>query len=494
MSPFFQPNKQAMDALLNRKRSRAQYYFPLKWLTETYLENLIEQGKMGNHWEVQSVFDEIEERFEPLTLVIDRRLGALGKLSWEVKALNGGDTLAHKMAVEEGKAFFNNLRGLEKAIAHMALAKFRGFSHLQIITDAEGNVIDLEPTPHYLFKQEAGKWWVRTDRGGELFPVTPDSFVSWECARPIDPAAARRFVKSLLGEADYGAAVEDAGIFALFMEMPPNVSVEDREAFEKQAELAIAGMRGTIPSGAKPHQIGNANGGSLNLFEDYLGRQEEKVILVGTGGLLTALAKAGGLGNGAAEVHDDAFNDLALADAAKISQLFTRQLLEPWLRAQFPGTSPLAYFEISAKDTDDLNAEALRLVQLSNAGHKAKSDWVADKFGVELETPNGDAGLPVTTPPSLPAVPVANAAKDGEQEIPTRFEATLRLAAALGDQMTPAFQALTALANKDTLTEDDFLNLLEAMETTSGSKDTEAAFNEFYSAALLNGWAGNPEN
>lgn len=494
MSPFFH-NKPVEDALRERRQGRAMQYNSIRWLNETYLENLIERGKLGDFWELQWLYAEIEERFEVLSTVIDRRLAALRKLSWNVKPLDGGDSLLHKMMVEEGKAFFNGIANLEDAVAHQCLAKFRGFAHLQIMTDAVGNVTALDCTPQWHFKKVGGDWFVRNSPGGQLFPVTSDSFVSRECSRPIDPAAARRFVKASLAEADYSATVEDAGIFALFMEMPANVSPENKAEFEKQAELAITGMRGIIPHSSKPHFVGNTNGGSLNIFEDYLDRQTSSVVLQATGGKLTVLAEAGGLGNGAANVHDAAFDDLALADAQEISQLFTRQLLEPWLRAQFPGSEPMAYFEIAAKDTDDLDAEAKRLQTLNSAGHKAKSSWVAEKFGVELETPNDGQGQPPVTPSTVTpaAAPVANADKaNATDPLPTREEATQALLSALGADMTPAFEAVVALTNKETLAEEDFLNLLELMESSGGEK-SEDAFNQFYSAAMLNGWVGNPE-
>ncbi|MEG7671076.1 phage portal protein family protein, partial [Listeria monocytogenes] len=85
---------------------------------------------------------------------------------------------------------------------------------------------------------------------------------------------------------------------------------------------------------------------------------------------LTVLASGGGLGDGGADVHDAAFDDLAINDAGHITEILNASLLQPWLRAMFPGQEILAYFEIKAPDKSDVAALADTAVKVNSLGHK----------------------------------------------------------------------------------------------------------------------------
>ena len=80
---------------------------------------------------------------------------------------------------------------------------------------------------------------------------------------------------------------------------------------------------GALPSGSDVKFPGVGARGE-DPFEKYCGVQEKDVVLAGTGGLLTMLSMPQGLGSGSSEQHADAFDEIAQADALKISEVLQR--------------------------------------------------------------------------------------------------------------------------------------------------------------------------
>lgn len=81
---------------------------------------------------------------------------------------------------------------------------------------------------------------------------------------------------------------------------------------------------------------------------DYLDRQ---ITLLGTGGLLTMLTESGS-GTLAGNAHQEAFNQVAKADAVLVSEALQRDFDAPMLAAAFPGWPVEAGFELKMEEVE----------------------------------------------------------------------------------------------------------------------------------------------
>ena len=79
---------------------------------------------------------------------------------------------------------------------------------------------------------------------------------------------------------------------------------------------------------------------------DYLDKQ---ITLLGTGGLLTMLTESGS-GTLAGSAHQEAFNQVAKADAVMVSEALQRDFDKPLLDAAFPGWPVEAGFELRMEE------------------------------------------------------------------------------------------------------------------------------------------------
>lgn len=388
-------------------------YNPLRGLLISKLVSLLEWGQRGDYAELQWLYRFIERRFAVLHSLIIRRRSALIKLDWDVKVVSelpAGATDA--MAVKQRdhlRSRYELIENLREAIKFLALAEFRGFSLLQkhriIDGPNDGAVHELHWLPQWNFVRpgEFGPWFwnptARTMNTNMLPPenqIDPAEFLIREVDMPIDEIGAIAFVNSGMAKKDWAAFVEMFGLPGCVIEMPHNIPAGKEDEFRDAAEKVAQGASGAVPSGATPHFPSSQIRGNAP-FKEFLEAEKEDVVLAGTGGKLTMLNEPTGIGGGQAAVHESAFDEIAQSEAMEISEIFQKQFDKPELELAFPGEPVLAYFELAARDQEDVDAIADRVVKFHNAGFHADAAELSEKAGlklVEKQAPNPIASAP----------------------------------------------------------------------------------------------------
>ena len=401
-------------------------YNPLRWLDMDYAARLLEYGERGDYPKLQWLFRMVEKRWSVLGALIRRRLAAIGKLDWDIKTVD--DSPAAKIQEEELRMRYDEMDGLRAAIEHLCLATFRGFAHVELLREKGGKII-LSPVPQWHWKRDGfyGGWRYCETEGAEGAEPPPGRIMVREVDMPVDEIALVAFVRAQLGKKDRDGFIEVFGIPPTFIEMPPDIPEGKQDDYQELAEAIIGDMRGVIPHGAKPHVFGTEARGT-DPFAAYLEDLEKEVVLAGTGGLLTMLAEATGLGAGTSNAHDDAFDDLAISEARDISELMQQAVDRAILDEAFPGQPALAYFELAAADSEDLDALAERIGKLKAAGIKPTDIAdLSEKFGMDLEftaaaaSPGDQPGA--AQPKGGPPAPGDGDAAGAEPEAPEPGEA-----------------------------------------------------------------------
>ncbi|MDR2674845.1 MAG: DUF935 domain-containing protein, partial [Opitutaceae bacterium] len=234
------------------------------------------------------------------------------------------------------------------------------------------------------------------------FDALPEEYIidegEWLCrtvARPLGGLALVKFWRENLTDRNWDAAQEIFALPAGIVILPPEVAA-DAETTRKYLEVAeriSKGAPGVLPAGSQfipvkfPTEI-------VPLFKDRKADLQARLILAGTGGLLTSLAQPAGLGSGAADTQADVFARLAAADAARISEVLQRRLDREVLERAFPMRRRLAYFRIGGEEPDDSDAYAARVVSLAGAGYITDAGEAAEKLGMTIVRADGAAGVP----------------------------------------------------------------------------------------------------
>ena len=354
----------------------------LEWDPMRRVVSLLEAAEGRGDWpRLQWLTRTVERRWALLGALVARRVGAVGRMPWRVRALE--DSAVAALAAQRLGEAYGRLE-VGAVVRHLCMATFRGYAHVEVVGDGQGGVARLQPVPQWHFAREGadGPWRYlpepdRTDLGLEL---EPGRWFVREVERPVNTVALMAFVRHGLGRKDWDAWVETYGIPPLVVELPPDVPSDQLEKYQEMAEAIVGDLRGTMPSGAKVHNIGSDTRQSQP-FGDYLAGIEREVVLAATGGLLTMLNEATGLGSGQSAAHQDAFESLAANEAAEIAALIAGELDE-----RLSGDSEgRARFCIEWEDVDDLDALADRVLKLSQAGFQADAGELSERLGLTLK-------------------------------------------------------------------------------------------------------------
>jgi len=419
-----------LQSLVSAANAWREYYNPLRALTLVRAVSLIEAAQRGMFAELQWLYSKIEGADATLMALIERRTSALIALDHNFKTLPAdklppGATPA--MAEDQAAALrdaYDGLDNLREAIEFLALASFRGFSHLEKIYDADraeipapgegtrpSDTVGRVPSPGALrivHLEPVEQWhWVRPRRYGPWLynaaatqtvrgqPVDPARFIIRETPRPINRVALIAFIRKSLSQKDWDAFIEIFGLPGAVVIGPPGVPPGSETLYQTAAENVAKSASGYLPNGSSV-EFSDAPRGS-NPFREHLRYHEEQLILAGTGGLLTMLAQSGS-GTLAGSAHQETFEIIAKAEALKLSEVFQKQFDTETLERRFPGQPRLAYFEIAANQETDVSTIVDHAAKLSQAGYRVQRDALAEKTGYDLEPKGPSAGPPSAGP------------------------------------------------------------------------------------------------
>lgn len=411
---------------LRRRVERANrfrdQYNPLRSLTLAQTVALLEAGQRGEFADLQWTYRAIERRDEDLMALIERRTGALLQLDWNIKTIDErrarerGIVYDERLAEEQAatlRAAYERLENLYEGIEALAMASFREYAMVQF---AAGDQAALPGTATRLVTIDSwnilrdglyGDWYWNPDARstsarslGDGYKLDPRYFLIRTWPRPLDEIALIKFVRANLSQKDWDAFIELYGIPGWIVIMPPNTPPGKEDDYQAAAESVAQSNSGTLPHGADAKCADAPR--SMSPFQPRLEYLTQKLVLAGTGGLLTMLT-APGSGTLAGSAHMEAFELVARSEARKIGEVLQRQFDKPILDASHPGLPRLAYFEMAANEEQDVGEIVDHAVKLSQAGYRMSAAELSEKTGYQL------ADAP---PPAAPAPfdPLANRA------------------------------------------------------------------------------------
>ena len=388
---------------------------PLRGLTMSRVVSELEAGQRGDLSNLQWLYHFIEKRDATLRGAKRRILSALLKLDWDIKIqsdLSADDQAKAEKQAEKLKAAYRGIKGFRRALKHLALAEFRGFAHVEKHFGTGGEIIALEPVPqwHWCKNGYYGDWQFQENAlhgGVSGVDIKPENFLIREVEDPINEIALIAFTRKALSSKDFDAYVARYGIpfvFWILSDVMAQTLANDPTKMNEWMKV-MRGIgsdgEGIIPGGTiETLDSSNSGGKDNNIFLQHLGYQDEQIVMAATSGKLTMLSDATGIGGGATDAHQDTFDEIAMALAMEISETFHEQLDAPILEKLFPGQRPLVYFELAAKDGEDVGKLVDNVKKLSEAGWEIDGAELSEKTGYTLA--KKDAG---TVPPQDSDIP-----------------------------------------------------------------------------------------
>lgn len=391
--------KNQLKKQIQTANSARTQYNPLRGMTLQRAVNLLEEGERGIYTDLQWLYRMIEKRDAVVRALKRRRSAALLKLEWNIKTVPPDqmpDGTTEEQADAQAKALrklYEQIDNVYDAIKAMALAEFRGYAHLEKIyknnRPALDGIIRLEPIDqwHWLRDGYNGPWLFNPELNCSMHsaePVDLQHLVVREVDDPIDEIALIAFLRKNMSQKDWDGFVEVFGIPDIFFEMPEGIGDEKMDEWLERTERLAGDGQGGLPAGTKVQTVGGDVRGT-NPFESHIKYQDSCVVLAGTGGKLSMLTDPTGLGSGASDAHEDAFDDLAAEEARVISAIFQRSLDVPLLKDRFPDQPILAYFDLNAQTVEDTGDVINQIKTLSEAGFEIDADEVTERTGYHVK-------------------------------------------------------------------------------------------------------------
>lgn len=372
---------------------------PLRDLDLEKLARRLENGERGYYALLQWTYRAVEKRDPTVRAVKRRLLSALGALKWSVKIsedVKKNPQLKEKADAQAAtlRAAYDMISNLRAALNFLSLVELRGFSHLEKIYRKYGSedpdardVIELRIVPQWLWCRDGiyGAWNYNpsAQEVNRAQEVDLSNFIVHEIDDPVGEIFAELKVKRGVTDTDWDAFLEDYGVPALFVVLPPNIPKEKEPEYQRLAERAVSMARGALPHGATLTSPSAQGAGGAGIFKERLEYLDGQIVIAGTSGKLTVLAESGS-GTLAGGAQKDAFDEIAQAIADQISGVMQLQFDKPLLEEKYPGDPILAYFEFAPIDEKETARHADNAVKFGQAGYAIEDAHLSEVTGYPL--------------------------------------------------------------------------------------------------------------
>lgn len=373
---------------------------PLDFLSVDVVRRAQNEATRGAYAQLQWLWEQLEPADSILATCVERRLGALKRIPWDIRKKDGlsdAEDLLAEAQLRTVQDFANAIENLDEGIEALAQASFRHYRHIQLL-ETEAGALRLNLTENWNWARDgyAGAWqWnpaatYGLTRGMPL-PVDPASIVTRICARPIDQPAMMLCLDRKNAKAQWLVYNGRYGTPPVFAIMPQGVDESLRKEYIKFAMQCVSNAAGVLPAGADVKTVTPGNGGP-DTFSRMIDLSTQELVLRATGGLMTMLTAPGaGTNTATGSAHQDAFDDLAASEAEQIANLLQEKLFAPVLEQWHPGQPHLVEFVMKRPDSDNAAGSVANIATLAQNGYRTPDEQVAELTGLQVTSANMDS-------------------------------------------------------------------------------------------------------
>ena len=305
---------------------------PLRNLTQTGIQQLIDNIKRGNDVKLQVAFKEIEQQMPIFGICLNKRLAGITSRKWDILPID--ESAEAKAQAETVKKMFDksdtlNIDGLTECLRHLGMAAFRGRSVVKPFIN-DNNELYFKAIENWNALEWNNKLYWNPDAdqsvdlrdNNTLQELTEDEVIWINDERPIDLPGLMIYLRQLIGEDRWSMAVEKFGIPPIVITAPEGTPDQALDVWYNRAIQIWNGGSGVLPPGARVDALTEARG--QDPFSEYVNHQMDMIVLLACGEKMTTLGGPTGLGSNLADVQTQEFNNLVNYDCKRISNAMTR--------------------------------------------------------------------------------------------------------------------------------------------------------------------------
>ena len=395
--PFVFSRVDLLD-MAHRKAKWLDNVHPLDFLSVEKVRQALNDASRGAWCELQWLWEQLEPADPILATCVDRRETALKKIPWSIVKKDGltdAEDLLAEAQLRTALDFANALENIGEAISSLGQASFRAYRHIQLYETELGSLrFNITDNWNWARNGYNGPWQWNPEASigltiGKPLPVAPESIVTRVCPRPIDQPAMMLCLDRKNAKAQWLTYNGRYGVPPIFAIMPPGIDENTRAAYLEFARQCVSNAAGVLPAGSDIKAVTPGAGGP-DTFKQAIDMATQEMVLRATGGFMTMLTAPGaGTNTETGSSHQDAFDDLADAEAHEIAAILQERVIVPILDQWHPGQPVLVEFAIQRPDRDDTTTSVQNIAALGSAGYRTEPEQVEELTGLRVKDSGG---------------------------------------------------------------------------------------------------------
>lgn len=451
----------------------------LDGLTPAKAARILRQADEGDILAQHQLFDDMYDRDAHLRCEFDKRAGAVLGLDWSIEPPSNASRAEKKAAAMVEALLRDAVDDLEDVIVRMMEAVGHGFAPIELQWARWGQdwLPRFHPRPQTWFRVSSNRRELRLADGSPdgAEPISM-GWILHQHSKVKTGYLGRMglyrvlvwpFLYKAYSIGDFAEFLETYGLPIIVGKYMQGATGEEKASLMRAVTALGHDARAIMPDGMSL-EINKITGGGegshhLNMVA-WADSAQSKATL---GQVLSAEAKATGLGSGVAALHAEVRHDILAADARQIAGTLTRDLVYPLLvlnGAPIDSYRRCPRWTFDLGEAEDITAYAEALPKLVGVGMRIPRAWVHDR----LRIPKPDGEEPVLET-AAPAAPNAAVETDADAQ-PANLRALWRAVRLKGT--APARDAIDALV--DTVA-DDWAPLLDPLMSPLQAAIDEAA-------------------
>ncbi|WP_168735251.1 DUF935 domain-containing protein [Pseudothauera rhizosphaerae] len=424
----------------------------LDGLTPAEAARILRDADQGDIVAQHRLFDDMYDRDSHLRCEFDKRAGALLTLDWRIEPPSNATAAEKRTADLVEDLLRNAVDDLEDLLLAMMEGVGHGFAPIEIEWQRWGRewLPTFHPRPQTWFRTDMARRELRLNNGsadGER--LIPMGWVMHQPRKPKTGYLGRMglyrvlvwpFIYKAYSIGDFAEFLETYGLPIILGEFMATATPEEKASLMRAVASLGHDARAIMPEGMRI-EIQKVTGGGestphLAMVAWAEGAQSKGIL----GQVLSAEAKATGMGSGVADLQRDVRADIRTADARSGANTLSRDLVYPMAVLNGGGVesfrrAPRWVFDLR-EDAAELNTFSMGLQRLVGLGVEVPEPWVRDR--VRIPAAKSDEKL-LTPPVSAAGVEAA-----------LRAGASPRPAARAWRQRAATLAALALPASADT--------------------------------------------
>lgn len=437
----------------------------LAGLTPARAAAILAAADAGDITAQHRLFEDMLDRDAHLQCEFGKRAGAVITLDWSIEPPADASRAEKKAAAWVEDILRTVVDDLEDVMLAMMDGVGHGFAPIELEWARLGNemIPKFHPRPQDWFRLSPDRRQLRlNDASAEGAPLTSMGWILHSPGKAKTGYLSRMalyrvlvwpFIYKSYSIGDLAEFLETYGLPIILGKYYQGAQPDEKASLMRAVTALGHDARAIMPKEMEieiQKVTGSGDSATHLSMVDWAERSQSKAIL---GQVLSAEAKATGMGSGVADLQGEVRNDILKADARQIAGTLTRDLIYPLIAFNLPGIDGLRRcprFVFDLGEAEDLKLFSEALPALAQGGARIPVSWVHEKlripeagadeavFGAKPEPATGEpAANPLANPAKTPGSPVPPAADPAAPAAALSAQAPAKVDDT-ADKMTPA--------------------------------------------------------